>query len=111
MTFSSLRNKLRLLSLISALMLFSLEMYCSQRPLLRKGDDDAQQREHHLLCQCQLALRFQESATTLIAPSGQCQAYLPYGEEGVLVQAINVDEATGLQAARFAPERYQEFSP
>src|SRR5436309_1461372 len=56
------------------------------------------------------ALRFQESATSLIAPSGQCQAYLPYGQEGVLVQAINVEEATGLLAARYAPERYQEFT-
>jgi predicted amidohydrolase len=55
------------------------------------------------------ALRFQESATCLITPSGRCQAYLPYGEEGVLVQAINVEEATGLLAARFAPERYREF--
>jgi predicted amidohydrolase len=54
------------------------------------------------------ALRFQESATSLIAPSGQCQAYLPYGQEGVLVQAINVAEATGLLAARFGPGRYQE---
>jgi len=27
------------------------------------------------------ALRFQESATCLITPSGQCQAYLPYGQE------------------------------
>ena len=52
------------------------------------------------------ALRFQESATSLIAPSGQCQAYLPYGQEGVLVQAIDVKEATGLLAARYAPERY-----
>jgi Predicted amidohydrolase len=55
------------------------------------------------------ALRFQESATSLIAPSGQCQGYLPYGQEGVLVQAINVEEATGLLATRYAPERYQEF--
>jgi predicted amidohydrolase len=55
------------------------------------------------------ALRFQESATSLITPSGQCQAYLPYGEEGVLVQAINVEEATGLIAARYAPERYREY--
>jgi predicted amidohydrolase len=55
------------------------------------------------------ALRFQESATSLITPSGQCQAYLPYGQEGVLVQAINVEEATGLLATRYAPERYQEF--
>ncbi|MBK9710668.1 MAG: carbon-nitrogen hydrolase family protein [Kouleothrix sp.] len=54
------------------------------------------------------ALRFQESATSLIAPSGQCQAYLPYGQEGVLVQAIDVEQATGLLAARYAPERYQE---
>jgi predicted amidohydrolase len=53
------------------------------------------------------ALRFQESATSLIAPSGQCQAYLPYGQAGVLVQAINVEEATGLLATRYAPERYQ----
>jgi predicted amidohydrolase len=53
------------------------------------------------------ALRFQESATSLIAPSGQCQAYLPYGEEGVLVQAINLEEATGLLATRYAPDRYQ----
>ena len=54
------------------------------------------------------ALRYQESATTLIAPSGECQAYLPYGQEGVLVQTINVEEATGLLATRYAPERYQE---
>jgi len=53
------------------------------------------------------ALRFQESATSLIAPSGRCQAHLPYGEEGVLVAAINVEEATGLLATRYAPERYQ----
>jgi len=52
------------------------------------------------------ALRFQESATSLIAPSGHCQAYLPYGREGVLVQSINVEQATGLLATRYAPERY-----
>ena len=56
------------------------------------------------------ALRYQESATSLIAPSGECQAYLPYGQEGVLVQAIDVEEATGLLATRYAPERYQEFT-
>jgi hypothetical protein len=56
-------------------------------------------------------LRFQESATSLIGPSGQCQAYLPYGQEGVLVQAIKVEEATGLLAIRYAPERYEEVWP
>ena len=55
------------------------------------------------------ALRFQESATSLITPSGECQAHLPYGNEGVLAEEINVAEATGLLAARYAPERYQEF--
>jgi predicted amidohydrolase len=56
------------------------------------------------------ALRFQESATSLIAPSGRLQAFLPYGQEGVLVQEINVEEATGALAARYAPERYREES-
>jgi predicted amidohydrolase len=54
------------------------------------------------------ALRFQESATSLIDPTGRCQAYLPYGQEGVLVQTIEVEQATGLLAARYAPERYRE---
>lgn len=54
------------------------------------------------------ALRFQEAATSLIAPSGECQAYLPYGQEGVLVQEIDIAEATGLLASRYAPERYRE---
>jgi predicted amidohydrolase len=52
------------------------------------------------------ALRFPESATSLITPTGRCQAYLPYGQEGVLVQAIDLSQATGLLASRFAPERY-----
>ena len=56
------------------------------------------------------AMPFQESATTLITPTGECQAYLPYGEEGVLVQAIDVDAATGLLANRYAPNRYNEGS-
>ena len=52
------------------------------------------------------AMRYQESATSLIGPSGECQAYLPYGQEGLLVQAINPEAATGLIASRYAPERY-----
>lgn len=57
------------------------------------------------------ALPFPESATSLIAPSGECQAYLPYGEEGVLVQRIDLAAATGLLATRYAPERYAESPP
>jgi predicted amidohydrolase len=54
------------------------------------------------------ALRFPESATCVIAPSGACQAHLPYGQEGLLVQEIDPAEATGLYAARYAPERYRD---
>src|SRR5262245_15433344 len=56
------------------------------------------------------AFRYQESATSLIGPSGECLAYLPYGQEGVLVQAINTEAATGLLASRYAPERYQDIT-
>jgi predicted amidohydrolase len=52
------------------------------------------------------ALPFQESATSLIDPSGRCQAHLPYGCEGVLVQEIDPARATGLLARRYAPARY-----
>ena len=54
------------------------------------------------------ALRSPESATSLIEPSGACRAHLPYGQEGVLVESIDPDAATGLLAARYAPERYEE---
>ena len=54
------------------------------------------------------AVRFQESATCVIAPSGACQAQLPYGKEGVLVQRLDLDQATGLLAHRYAPGRYKD---
>jgi predicted amidohydrolase len=54
------------------------------------------------------ALRFQESATSLVAPEGRCQARLAYGQEGVLVEPIDLARATGLLAARYSPERYRE---
>ncbi len=49
--------------------------------------------------------RYPESATSLIGPTGKCLAYQPYGQEGVLVQEIDCDAATGLLALRFAPDR------
>ena len=52
-------------------------------------------------------MRYQDSATSLITPSGECQAYLPYGAQGILVQSIDVEKATGILATRYAPERYQ----
>ncbi len=55
------------------------------------------------------ALRFPQSATSVIDPSGRCQTYLPYGQEGVLVADLDLEKATGLIANRFAPERYVRF--
>ena len=88
--------------------------------LTQWGDASAPYYEKAMMCRSientiyfasvNYALPFQESATSLIAPSGRCQAYLPYGEEGVLVQAIDVEQATGLLATRYAPERHQESS-
>jgi len=54
------------------------------------------------------AFRYQESATSLIGPSGECVSHLPYGQEGVLVHDIDLQAATGGLAARYAPERYGE---
>jgi predicted amidohydrolase len=54
------------------------------------------------------AVRFPEAATSLIDPSGRCQAYLPYGEEGVLVAELDLTRATGHFAARHAPDRYRD---
>jgi predicted amidohydrolase len=49
------------------------------------------------------ALRYQESATSVIGPEGDCLAYVPYGEEQLLVQDIDLSLATGLIARRFNP--------
>jgi predicted amidohydrolase len=54
------------------------------------------------------ALRFQESATSLIGPEGDCLAYVPYGEEQLLVYDIDVSLATGLCARRFNPAFYPQ---
>ena len=72
-----------------------------------KGDDDAQHGEHDLLASVNYAMRFQESATSLM-PRQAVPGVLALWAEGVLVQAIKAEEATAL-ATRYAPERYQEF--
>jgi len=53
------------------------------------------------------ATKFQESATSLIAPDGKCLAYQAYGETGVIVADIDPALATGLLAKRFKPIVYQ----
>ena len=54
------------------------------------------------------ALTAPEAATSLITPVGECQAYLPYGEEDVLVARIDPEQASGRLAGRLAPDRYQD---
>jgi predicted amidohydrolase len=52
------------------------------------------------------ATKFPESASSLVAPDGNCVAHGVYGEPGVFVADIDLDEATGLLAKRFKPENY-----
>lgn len=84
--------------------------------LKKWGDADAPFWEKAMICRSventiffasvNYAMRFQESATSIIDPTGKCLAYLPYGTEGLLVQDVDVSEATGLIAARYAKELY-----
>lgn len=52
------------------------------------------------------AMKYPESATSIIGPDGKCIAYQPYTQIGVLVVDIDLDKATGLLAKRFKPELY-----
>jgi N-carbamoylputrescine amidase len=93
----------------------------SGAPRTRFGEPDAPYYEKAMTCRAlentiyfatvNYALRFQESATSLIDPAGRCQAHLPYGEEGVLLQEIDPGHATGLLARRYAPGRHAELDP
>lgn len=86
-------------------------------PPARWGDPASPYYEKAMMCRAlengiyfasvNYAFRNQDSATSVIGPSGECLAHLPYGEEGVLVHEIDLDAATGLLASRYAPERYQ----
>jgi predicted amidohydrolase len=52
------------------------------------------------------AMRYQDSATSLLGPDGDCLAYIPYGEEQLLIHDIDLSRATGLCARRFNPALY-----
>jgi predicted amidohydrolase len=52
------------------------------------------------------ATKFQESATSLIAPDGKCIVHQPYGKPGIIVAEINPSLATGLLAKRFNAKLY-----
>lgn len=54
------------------------------------------------------ALRYQDSTTSLIGPDGACLAHVPYGEEQLLVCALDLSLATGYYAKRYNPALYPE---
>ena len=53
------------------------------------------------------AMRFQASATSLIAPDGKCVAFVPHGREEILVRSIDHTKATRHYAKRYNPQWYQ----
>jgi predicted amidohydrolase len=84
--------------------------------LTRWGDPDAPYYEKAMLMRSientiyfasvNYAFRYQESATSLIGPEGDCLAYIPYGQEQLLVHDLDLSLATGLIAKRFDPDLY-----
>lgn len=54
------------------------------------------------------ATKFQESASSIIAPDGTCIAHQTYGEAGVVVADIDTSLATAKLAKRFKPELYAD---
>ncbi len=84
--------------------------------LMRWGDPDAPYYEKAMIARAvenevyfasvNNALRFQESATSLIDPDGACLAHVPYGEERLLVHDLDLSRATGLYARRFDSALY-----
>ena len=54
------------------------------------------------------AMPNQYSATSLIGPNGDCIAFVPYGEEKLLVVSIDVSLATRRYVRRYRPELYPQ---
>jgi predicted amidohydrolase len=52
------------------------------------------------------AMRYQDSATSLVGPDGECVAHVPYGREQLLVHDVDLSRATGLSACRYNPAFY-----
>ena len=55
-----------------------------------------------------VAMDHQNSATSLIDPSGELLDHVPHGEERLLVATIDTDEADGRYADRYDPALYPE---
>lgn len=89
--------------------------------LERWGDPDAPYYEKAMLARAventvyfasvNCAMRYQESATSLIGPEGELAAYVPYGEERLLVEDLDLERATGFYAKRFNAASYPADRP
>jgi predicted amidohydrolase len=86
--------------------------------LTRWGDPDAPYYEKAMIARgventiffasVNYALRYQESATTVIGPDGECVAHVPYGQERLLVADLDLTRATGAIAKRFNPAHFPD---
>jgi predicted amidohydrolase len=54
------------------------------------------------------AMKYQNSATSLIDPRGHLVDFVPHGKEDVLIADIELDNATRFYAKNFKPELYPE---
>ena len=54
------------------------------------------------------AMRYQNSATSLIDPGGDCVTWVPYGKEDLVVADIDPTKATRLYTKRYRPELYPD---
>ncbi len=54
------------------------------------------------------AMRYQNSATSLIDPKGNLMASVPYGNEDLLIADLDLSEATRFYARRYRPELYPQ---
>lgn len=54
------------------------------------------------------ALEFQESASSIIDPEGELAAFVPYGEEKLLIYDLDLSQATGFYAHRLNRDQYRK---
>lgn len=84
--------------------------------LTRWGDPDAPYYEKAMIARAaensiyfasvNCAMRYQESATTLIGPEGDLVDHVAYGQVSLLVADLDLTRATRMYATRFRPEYF-----
>jgi predicted amidohydrolase len=54
------------------------------------------------------AFKYPHAATSIISPWGELVAHAPYGEEHLLIEELDLSEATGYFAKRYKPNLYPD---